>query len=223
MIEALATGGLNVLLSCEVISEGFDVPVIQGIQMLRKTKSLSLYLQQVGRALRPKADGSKAIILDHVANTLEHGLPDAPRVWKLEGQARGSEDSPITCKECFRLFFKAADIADCTNAGCPAAQQKEAAEQQKAWDDAESARLLARWLATPRGLRTSRLVLADNSIGNEGAEALATALKTNASLRLLIFSGEHPGGHGHARARCRGSGLHARERPRVALAQRLLA
>jgi len=141
MIEALATGGLNVLLSCEVISEGFDVPVIQGIQMLRKTKSLSLYLQQVGRALRPKADGSKAIILDHVANTLEHGLPDAPRVWKLEGQARGSEDSPITCKECFRLFFKAADIADCTNAGCPAAQQKEAAEQQKAWDDAESARL----------------------------------------------------------------------------------
>ena len=141
MIEALATGQVHILLSCEVISEGFDVPVIQGIQMLRKTKSLSLYLQQVGRALRPKADGSKAIILDHVNNTMEHGLPDAPRQWSLKGHTKGGEDAPITCKECFRLFFKKSDVADCDNGRCPALKQHEAAEQQKIWEEAESARL----------------------------------------------------------------------------------
>lgn len=141
MIDALATGKLNVLLSCEVISEGFDVPVIQGVQMLRKTKSLSLYLQQVGRALRPKADGSKAIILDHVANTIEHGLPDMPRQWKLEGNAKGVEDSPTTCKECFRLWMTPADVADCPRPDCPVGAQHEEAEAQKTWEDAESARL----------------------------------------------------------------------------------
>jgi len=141
MIDDLANGRLHVLLSCEVISEGFDVPVIQGVQALRKTKSLSLYLQQVGRALRPKADGSKAIILDHVANTLEHGLPDAPRAWTLEGHAKGGEESPIRCNECFRMFFKKSDIADCQNPACPAIAQKEAAEQEAADAAAESARL----------------------------------------------------------------------------------
>ena len=65
--------------------------------------------------------------------------------------------------------------------------------------------------------------MAGNGIGDKGAEALATALKTNKSLIQLYLSGEHRGGHGHARARCRGAGLHARTRPRVALAQRLLA
>ena len=65
--------------------------------------------------------------------------------------------------------------------------------------------------------------MAGNDIGKEGAEALATALKTNKSLQVLDLFGEHPGGHGHARGRCRGAGLHARTRPRVALAQRLLA
>ena len=65
--------------------------------------------------------------------------------------------------------------------------------------------------------------MAVNFIGKEGAEALATALKTNASLRELNLGREHRGGHGHARARCRGAGLHAWTRPRVALAQRLLA
>ena len=60
--------------------------------------------------------------------------------------------------------------------------------------------------------------MAGNRIGKEGAEALATALKTNKSLITLDLRGEHPGRHGHGDASYRGAGLHARTRPLVALA-----
>lgn len=110
MIEDLGRGRLQVLTSCELISEGVDVPVCQAAILLRPTQSLTLYLQQVGRALRPKEDGSPAIILDHAGNSLRHGLPDAPRQWTLaDGFIQGSKaerEKRLTriCKHCFAVF-----------------------------------------------------------------------------------------------------------------------
>ena len=52
-IEDLGAGKLHVLTSCEIISEGTDIPVVGGALLLRPTQSLSLALQQIGRALRP--------------------------------------------------------------------------------------------------------------------------------------------------------------------------
>jgi hypothetical protein len=46
MLNDLAHGRINVLTSCEVISEGTDVPQCYGSQLLRPTDSLVLYLQQ---------------------------------------------------------------------------------------------------------------------------------------------------------------------------------
>src|SRR4030067_880874 len=51
-IKGLADGSVQVVTSCDVISEGVDVPVMAGAILLRRTMSLALYLQQVGRALR---------------------------------------------------------------------------------------------------------------------------------------------------------------------------
>ena len=39
--------------NCGLISEGLDVPDVLAVILLRPTQSLALYLQQVGRALRP--------------------------------------------------------------------------------------------------------------------------------------------------------------------------
>ncbi|MCK7581523.1 MAG: hypothetical protein MZV65_41790 [Chromatiales bacterium] len=51
-IADLGSGALNVLTSCEIISEGTDIPRVSGAILLRPTQSLALYLQQVGRVLR---------------------------------------------------------------------------------------------------------------------------------------------------------------------------
>lgn len=105
VVRAFDQQRISVLVSVDVISEGFDIPFTQGVQMLRPTKSIVLYLQQVGRALRPKPDGSKAIILDHVGNVERFGLPDEERDWSLQGRTkRKSTDLPIHCAMCGEYF-----------------------------------------------------------------------------------------------------------------------
>lgn len=111
-IKAFEAGEILVLTSCDVVSEGFDLPAIEVAILLRPTKSLSLYLQQVGRALRVFPGKTEAIILDHVAAIRSHGLPDEDREWSLEGKAdrkRGAanDNEPaltiVTCKQCFTV------------------------------------------------------------------------------------------------------------------------
>jgi superfamily II DNA or RNA helicase len=103
--RALETGDIKVLTSCELISEGFDAPSVNGAILLRPTASLAMKLQQDGRVLRVKPDGSPAIILDHVGNFHRHGLPDAPRDWTLDGcDKKKKEFKTQKCKACFRVF-----------------------------------------------------------------------------------------------------------------------
>lgn len=103
LLGDLAIGLLNVLTSAELISEGVDVPVVSGAILLRPTKSVTVYLQQVGRALRPKPDGTAALILDHVGNHERHGLPADPRAWSLEGRTKRDAPAIRQCQTCYRV------------------------------------------------------------------------------------------------------------------------
>lgn len=110
-IKALATGGIRVLTSCDIISEGTDIPVVTAAILLRRTMSTGLYLQQVGRVLRPHPGKTNSIILDHVGNTFMHGFPDDVREWDLNAQRqkRGKRDQePVVqirqCQTCYAVF-----------------------------------------------------------------------------------------------------------------------
>jgi DNA repair protein RadD len=72
LVRTFAAGELRILASCELLSEGFDVPAASAAILLRPTQSLGLHLQQVGRVLRPKPNGSRAVVLDHVGNVGRH-------------------------------------------------------------------------------------------------------------------------------------------------------
>jgi superfamily II DNA or RNA helicase len=87
-IADLGAGRLHVLTSCEIVSEGTDIPVVGAAILLRPTQSLALYLQQVGRALRPYPGKERTVILDHVGNSLRHGLPSDDREWSLDSKPR---------------------------------------------------------------------------------------------------------------------------------------
>jgi DNA repair protein RadD len=114
-IAAIGNGELNVLTSCDLISEGTDIPVVAGALLLRKTMSLSLFLQMCGRVLRPKPDGSRAFMLDHVSAITEHGLPDATRKWSLDGKKRTGVRPPPTrnCPKCYLTFAPAKICPGC--------------------------------------------------------------------------------------------------------------
>jgi len=107
LVRRFSTGNLQVMTSCDLVSEGFDLPAIECAILLRPTASLGLYLQQVGRALRTFPGKEEAIILDHAGNAGRHGLPDDDREWKPEPDVPGKakKKKPVTsvrtCGECF--------------------------------------------------------------------------------------------------------------------------
>lgn len=105
------------LVNVDLFGEGFDLPAIEVVSMVRKTESWPLYVQQFGRALRLMIDpailkgwgdytdeqrrhyiaaSSKpvALIIDHVGNVIRHGLPDAPRNDTLDRRERRSSSAP---------------------------------------------------------------------------------------------------------------------------------
>jgi len=111
VVAQYAAGVIRVLVTVDVVSEGFDVPAASCAILLRPTQSLGLYLQQVGRVLRPATGKDAAIILDHVGNVPRHGFPDDLREWSLtDGVVKRSRSSgpaaPTvrTCQVCFAAF-----------------------------------------------------------------------------------------------------------------------
>lgn len=109
-------GRVLVLTSCEIVSEGFDLPAIEAAILLRPTQSLALHLQQVGRSLRPYPGKTHALILDHAGNLARHGLPDDEREWSLAGHAKKKGDAAIStarCPECFAVFSPRAACPEC--------------------------------------------------------------------------------------------------------------
>jgi len=104
-IEDLGSGNLQVLTSCNVISEGTDIPVVAAAILLRPTESEALYLQQVGRALRIAKGKDYAFILDCVGNVFDHGMPDADRGFTLQGKEhREKAESVRECPRCYAVM-----------------------------------------------------------------------------------------------------------------------
>lgn len=112
-INRFKSGETLALVNVEIAGEGVDIPAVEAVISLRPTMSEGLYLQQVGRALRvdPDNPGKVAIILDHVGNVYRHGLPDAPRLWSLDGHQR-RKNAPggvgiRYCENCFGCYYPA--------------------------------------------------------------------------------------------------------------------
>lgn len=112
IIGAFRRGEIQVLTSVDIFGEGFDIPAVEAAILLRPTQSLSLHLQQVGRALRVAKDKERAVILDHAGNLMRLGLPDAEFDWSLDdiqkkGKKKESSVAVRQCVKCFGVFTPA--------------------------------------------------------------------------------------------------------------------
>lgn len=117
-VDRFRRGETLILSNDSLFGEGFDLPAIEAAILLRPTKSLSLHLQQIGRALRPAPGKSEALILDHAGNTLTHGLPDDPREWSLDDREKRRRAAPAEvsirqCEECFFVYRPAPKCPSC--------------------------------------------------------------------------------------------------------------
>lgn len=100
---------IKILTNVDLIGEGFDVPACECCILLRPTQSLSLYIQQATRCLRPQGN-KRAIIIDFVGNVFTHGMPTENRDWslkqKIENKNLNREQDVLVrqCKQCFKCY-----------------------------------------------------------------------------------------------------------------------
>ena len=124
MLKDLATGAIDGIMSVDILIEGTDVPLATTAICLRRTKSTRIYLQSIGRVLRPHSNKDKAVILDFVGLTQAHGLPDDHREWSLYAPMKRrsrpkktEEDDGITriqtCPECYKSHEPAPVCPNC--------------------------------------------------------------------------------------------------------------
>jgi superfamily II DNA or RNA helicase len=112
-LRLFAAGEYRVITSADLIGEGLDIPSIDVVMLLRPTKSIGLYLQQIGRGLRPSPAKRELIIIDHVGNVWQHGPPDDIIGFSLDGSvsrrsgAKSTEEVAFHirhCEDCFATF-----------------------------------------------------------------------------------------------------------------------
>ncbi len=91
-IEDFRGGRIRIICNVNLFTEGFDCPDIEFVQLARPTKSLALYLQQVGRGLRVSENKEKTIFLDNVGLYNRFGFPSSRRHWRYH--FKGKEFNP---------------------------------------------------------------------------------------------------------------------------------
>ncbi len=128
VVAAFDAGTVQILVTVDVVSEGFDIPAASCAILLRPTQSLGLFLQQVGRVLRPAPGKQQALILDHVGNVHRHGFPDDLREWSLADgvrrRSRGAAAPTVrTCPSCYAAF-KPAPVCPCCGHEQPIAKPR---------------------------------------------------------------------------------------------------
>lgn len=94
VIADFRRGDVEVIVNVNIFSEGFDCPDVEFIQLARPTRSLAMYLQQIGRGLRVSRNKSISIILDNVGLYNRFGTPMAERHWYKHfiGSTEGDRD-----------------------------------------------------------------------------------------------------------------------------------
>jgi len=102
ILEDFRTHEILIIVNVGIITEGFDFPDMDFVQLARPTKSLSMFLQMVGRCFRVHDDTIRglftaeermnaiansikpnAIILDNSGCWEEHGMPDQEFDWQM--------------------------------------------------------------------------------------------------------------------------------------------
>ena len=98
-IEDIRAGKVRAVTNCDVLTTGFDAPVVDMVVFLRPTQSTALYIQMVGRGLRTHPGKEDCMVLDFVGNVRRHGPVDAVDV-TAEGASSSAAGQPPAGKEC---------------------------------------------------------------------------------------------------------------------------
>lgn len=135
IMQKFKNNEITVLSNVDLISEGFNVPDVGVIILCRPTQSVVLHLQQSMRGMRYK-EGKQSIILDHVGNGSNLGLPEDDYEWSLESRKRKSdgaapEPPKMTCTTCGQQFLLKSMLKIDERPHCPFCMSEIKIEERK--------------------------------------------------------------------------------------------
>jgi superfamily II DNA or RNA helicase len=109
IIDDFRTKKIKILCNVDLLGEGFDVPGMDAVILARPTASLTLFIQQSMRPLRPDPDNPDkvAVIIDHVGNCFRHGLPNMEHNWTLETKQKKHRPKQVPlhqCPDCYQVW-----------------------------------------------------------------------------------------------------------------------
>lgn len=123
ILSRFERGEFTVLSNVALLSEGFDVPDTACMILARPTKSLTRFLQMVGRVLRPAPGKTHALLLDHSGSVerIGHPFDDLPLALcdgkpnKAGQHQERTKLEPKPCPSC--KFVRAAGVHECPKCG----------------------------------------------------------------------------------------------------------
>ena len=154
VMDDFRTGALDVIGNVHLIDEGYDAPACDAVLLGFLTRSVTRYLQAVGRAARYDESNPDKIglVIDLTGNSLELGTPDEPREWSLEdGEIRleteRAERTVRVCESCRTVHHEMA---------CPTCGMEHVIEAPKETENVELVEVTRRRKRPQRAPRMSR-------------------------------------------------------------------
>lgn len=118
----LQSGETQVVCNCQVYTYGVDYPPVSCIVLACPTKSITKYMQMVGRGLRTHPGKSDCMVLDHAGAVDEIGFVDDPMPWTLDSRKKVQEErqskeykqpDEMKCPRCTATFKPAKQCPSC--------------------------------------------------------------------------------------------------------------
>ncbi len=186
MLADLNAHRLDVISSCNVLSEGLDIPGVDVVIQLRSTRSYQVYIQQIGRGLRQDFDNPDKMleVIDCAGNYFRLWNPSLDRKYGLDGKSlvtpeqEAREASRVRCDKCSLVYY-ADGKGYCP--GCfektPAKLRGERERRRAVWRDGELVRVGLYDLVFPNRNIEGRFILCAGGIyvalGNDRNKTLA--------------------------------------------------
>jgi superfamily II DNA or RNA helicase len=112
-LARLASGEIELVTNCMVLTEGWDMPEVGACILARPTRKMGLYRQMIGRVLRPAPNKADAIVLDHSGAVFRHGFAEDHVEWTLDPDRKAESASHSAREE----YGSTSRLLECTQCG----------------------------------------------------------------------------------------------------------
>jgi DNA repair protein RadD len=129
VIARLEAGVTMVVINCFLLSYGIDIPLVDCVVLARPTRSVVMYLQSIGRGMRPAPGKEYFTLIDHGRVIDSLGRPLYERDWSLDSSSnvnaearermerQSVDEKPRTCRECKCSWLITEEGANCPSCG----------------------------------------------------------------------------------------------------------